>query len=86
MCGWCGAASVMLAERTELETMVMAMTRENRLSAMEGEVQRLRTALGALSAPVPSTKGMAPGDRADRLHAEFERRVVAARRVLDGGK
>lgn len=62
------------------------MERENRLVAMEGEVQRLRTALGAFAAPLPGTKGMAPQDRADRLHAEFERRIVAARRVLDGGR
>ena len=39
----------------------------------------LRQRLAELAAPVPSTKGMAPKDRADRLHAELLRRIKIAR-------
>lgn len=61
------------------------MKREHRLVELEDEVRRLRQALAAACAPLPSTAGMGPPDRAQRLHAEFERRVVNMRRALDAG-
>jgi hypothetical protein len=35
--------------------------------------------IAALTAPIPSTKGLGPKDRADRLHAELERRIALAK-------
>jgi hypothetical protein len=35
-------------------------------------------ALSACATSVPSTKGLGPKDRADRLHAEMERRIRIA--------
>lgn len=42
----------------------------------------LRQALARHTAHIPSTKGMAPAERAQRLHAELERRIQAAREAL----
>ena len=42
-------------------------------------------ALRRLAAPIPSTKGMGPKDRADRLHAELERRIADAKQALGIG-
>lgn len=39
---------------------------------------RYLSALGQLMAPIPGTKGMGPQDRAQRLHAELERRIKIA--------
>lgn len=36
-------------------------------------------AISDLSAPIPGTKGMGPRDRANRLHAELERRIAIAK-------
>jgi hypothetical protein len=41
--------------------------------------ERMDRALFILTQPVPSTKGMAPKDRALRLHAELERRIAIAK-------
>lgn len=45
-------------------------------------LERFEAALHRLQAPVPSTKGMAPKDRAQRLHSEMERRIAIARDAL----
>jgi hypothetical protein len=39
-------------------------------------------ALHKLNVPVPGTKGLGPKDRAQRLHAEFERRIAIASEAL----
>jgi hypothetical protein len=49
------------------------------------DVEVLRRALSAACSPIPSTKGMSPKERAQRLHAEMERRIAAGRLVLHGG-
>ncbi len=46
------------------------------------EIDRMTSALYKLAEPVPGTKGMGPKDRANRLHAEMERRIAIAREVL----
>ncbi len=38
--------------------------------------------LSELAAPAPSTKGMTPAERAQRLHAEMERRAARAKYAL----
>lgn len=43
---------------------------------------RMIAALEQLGAPIPSTKGMDPRARAQRLHAEMERRIRIAREAL----
>lgn len=43
---------------------------------------RMAAALAQLGAPAPSTKGMDPKARAQRLHAEIERRIRIARDAL----
>jgi hypothetical protein len=45
--------------------------------------ERLTTSLQHLCAPAPSTKGMGPKDRAQRLHAELERRIGIATKAID---
>jgi hypothetical protein len=55
------------------DTIIVKPTRE----------ELMRQALGRLSAPVPSTKGMDPRTRADRLHAELERRIAIAKAARD---
>lgn len=44
--------------------------------------ERIEHAMRKLTAPVPSTKGMGPADRAQRLHAEMERRIAIAQEAL----
>lgn len=46
------------------------------------DVNLLRQRLIELAAPIPSTKGMGPKDRADRLHAELLRRIKVAREAV----
>ncbi len=46
------------------------------------DVNILRQRLIELATPIPSTKGMAPKDRSDRLHAELERRIKIAREAI----
>ena len=41
--------------------------------------QLLQRALARLAAPIPPTKGMDPKSRAQRLHAELERRIAIAK-------
>jgi hypothetical protein len=48
----------------------------------ESRAERIERVMGDLTAPVPSTKGMPPKDRANRLHAELERRIQVAKDVL----
>jgi hypothetical protein len=45
--------------------------------------EQLQAALHKLSAPIPSTKGMGPKERAQRLHSEIEHRIAIARAALD---
>jgi hypothetical protein len=45
--------------------------------------ERMTAALQHLCAPIPSTRGMGPKDRAQRLHAELERRIGIATKALD---
>ena len=40
--------------------------------------ERIEVAMHKLMAPIPSTKGMNPRDRANRLHTELERRIAVA--------
>jgi hypothetical protein len=44
----------------------------------------LLQALHRAAAPIPSTKGMNPAERAQRLHAELERRIRDANEVIRG--
>lgn len=44
--------------------------------------ERMRVALYGVATPIPSTKGMGPKDRANRLHAELERRIALAKEAL----
>lgn len=44
---------------------------------------RIEAAMHRMTLPVPGTKGMGPKDRADRLHAELERRIADAKAALD---
>lgn len=53
-------------------TIIVLQTRED----------RLQSALYVLARAVPSTKGMAPRDRAQRLHAELERRIKVAKEAV----
>lgn len=53
-------------------TIIVLQTRE----------ERLQSALYVLARAVPSTKGMAPKDRAQRLHAELERRIRIAKEAV----
>jgi hypothetical protein len=48
----------------------------------ETRADRIERAMNALTHPVPSTKGLGPKDRADRLHAELERRIALAKESL----
>ncbi len=52
------------------------------IEALDAENARLRAALDTLLGWTPNTKGMDPKARAQRLHAEFERRTAAARAAL----
>ena len=53
------------------------------LDTIEAIESRLRRTLIHLAQPIPSTKGMAPKDRADRLHSELQRRIKAATEALN---
>lgn len=44
--------------------------------------ERLIQLVRQMRAPIPSTKGLAPRDRAERLHAELERRIALSQEVL----
>jgi len=44
--------------------------------------ERIEEAMHRMVAPIPSTKGMGPKERAQFLHAELERRIAIARDVL----
>lgn len=52
------------------------------LQAAAVRAERIERALTALTEPPPSTKGLGPKDRADRLHAEMLRRIAAAKEAL----
>lgn len=45
--------------------------------------ERLEIALKQIAHPIPSTKGMGPKDRAQRLHVELERRIAIARNAIE---
>jgi hypothetical protein len=49
---------------------------------LDRQIESMRAALARLSRPIPSTKGMAPKDRAQRLHSDLERRIAIARDAL----
>ena len=53
-------------------TMIITPTRE----------EQLVTALRQVAMPIPGTKGFNPKERAQRLHAELERRIQIAKDVL----
>jgi hypothetical protein len=44
--------------------------------------ERMEQALQALTQPIPGTKGLGPKDRAERLHAELERRIQIAKDAI----
>lgn len=48
----------------------------------EDRAERMERALRDLALPVPGTKGLGPSDRAQRLHAEMERRRAVATEAL----
>lgn len=50
--------------------------------ARQSRAERIELAATRLCAPVPSTKGMSPSDRAARLHSEMERRIALAKDAL----
>lgn len=50
--------------------------------AFAARAERIEAAMHKLTLPIPSTKGMGPVDRAQRLHAELERRIAIAREAL----
>jgi len=66
------AAGEALGGRPIMPTVILTPTRE----------ERLVSALHAVSAPIPGTKGFNPRERAQRLHAELERRIRIARDAL----
>lgn len=51
-------------------------------ASVESDNLMMRQRLAELAMPPPSTKGMGPKDRADRLHAELLRRIKIAREAV----
>ena len=62
-----------------------AQTTSDPVQRMALEHERMRVALHKLTFPVPGTKGLPPKDRAARLHAEAERRIIVAKEALVHG-
>lgn len=53
--------------------------------ARETRAERIERALDRMTAHIPGTKGLGPKDRAERLHAEMERRIADAKHALRYG-
>jgi hypothetical protein len=60
----------------------MVVDQNNAIVWQESRDEKLRRLLLTLTYPVPSTRGMGPADRANRLHAEIERRIARADEIL----
>lgn len=54
------------------KTIILSETREERIERI----------MWVLAHGVPGTKGLGPRDRANRLHAELERRIALAKSAL----
>lgn len=61
----------------------MTEATETTVLLLETRTERIERVMNWLTFPVPSTKGMGLKDRANRLHAELERRIALAKEALE---
>jgi hypothetical protein len=76
------SGEAMSPEMVELHERAAAWLEILRAGTLPTHGDRLVAALLQLNERMPSTKGMGPKDRANRLHSELERRIAIARDAL----